>query len=181
MIKRCKKGQGVFGISFGVIFSIIVIIFTVSISFYAITYFLNLSRCGEIGFFYEDLQDEIDRAWTSGVYTQQFEGKLPTGRSGIKQVCFGELENEPTSEEFKILYEKFKDMDPPEGRNIFLDPPENACGGDLASNKLKHVEIIDTVSGGPDFYCRDVGKSGRVQQIITFDDRENNLVQISKS
>ncbi len=87
MIKKSvKKGQGIFGMSFSMIFSIIIIIAIIGVAFYAITYFLNLSRCGQITTFYDDLQDEANQAWVSTNHRKVFEGSVP---SGIEYVCFG--------------------------------------------------------------------------------------------
>ena len=60
-----KKGQ--IDISFGMIFSIIIIIATVAIGFYVITYFLNLSSCTKVGLFWNSLNEEVDKAWNSDI------------------------------------------------------------------------------------------------------------------
>jgi len=154
--------------SYGLIFSIIIIVAILAVSFYAINRFVNLSRCGEIGIFYDGLQDEINRAWTSGVYEDRFDGTLP---AGIEKVCFGELSSTPI-EAYSRYYEEIQDLEYVTGANVFLFPTEKACEGDLFSNKLEHVIFGE-------FFCADVSK-GEVEALkIEFNDLENPLVRIS--
>ena len=80
--------RGSVQLSFGMIFSIIIIIVTVSIAFYVIAYFLDLRKCTEIGLFYKDFQDKIDDIWKSEFASEEFVGRLP---SGIDGVCLGNL------------------------------------------------------------------------------------------
>ena len=58
-----KRGQ--IDISFGMIFSIILIIAVVGVAFYVINNFIELKKCTEIGLFYDDLKKYIDEAWQS--------------------------------------------------------------------------------------------------------------------
>ncbi len=165
---RGKKGEGAVSLSYGLIFSIIIIVAILAVSFYAIKSFVNLSRCGEVGIFYDGLQDEINRAWTSGAYEDGFDGTLP---AGIEKVCFGELSSTPIAA-YSGYYEEIQDLEYVSDANIFLFPPDKACEGDLFSNKLEHV-VFD------DFFCADVSK-GKVEALkIEFNDLEGPLVRIS--
>lgn len=179
MIKRGKKAQGPFGLSFGVIFSIILMVAIISVSFYAIKYFLGLNKCANTGLFQKDLQDEIDRAWMSGQYIQTYGGTLPVG---IENVCFGKLTTDPSNDYSTDLHEYFtEEEDPPEGTNLFIYPPEKACG--LEYNKLKNAHVTKTDISGirPDFFCRNVSSTGKMDDIvIKFTDTEDNLVRIEK-
>ena len=141
-----KKAQTIFGLSFGAIFSIIIIIAIIGVGFFAIKHFLNLNKCTKIGFFYQDLQDEADRAWTSGIYRGDFKGELPSSgifKTGVEQVCFGKLSQSSTSSLKAMLSNNY---DFPDTANVFLYPPENACEFELASFNLKHVQTRD-------FFC----------------------------
>ena len=80
-----KRGE--IYISFGMIFSVILIIAIIGVSFYAINYFLNLGKCAEISLFYQGFQNEIDEAWSSEIVKTTFVGKLPVE---IESVCFRE-------------------------------------------------------------------------------------------
>lgn len=132
-----KKGQ--IQISFGMIFSIIIIIATVAVGFYVITYFLNLSSCSKIGIFWDSLDRDIEDAWVSDMSQTVFRGELP---SKIDKICFGNFSMMPAQEdreEFEFL-QRYESR----GRNAFLYPPGKAC--DLAFYELKHIETDE-------FFC----------------------------
>ncbi|MEK6800751.1 MAG: hypothetical protein AABY05_02360 [Nanoarchaeota archaeon] len=144
MIKT-KRGQEVFGMSYGVIFSIILIIAIIGIGFFVIQHFLELSQCTEIGNFYKSVQEKVDECWNSGICKddlKEFEYKLP---SKIKNVCFGSIDLPANSVDSPIKI-KIEDYAFETSENLFLYPPEAACDGNLYSLDLKHSLI-----GG--FFC----------------------------
>lgn len=163
MIYKNKKAQGVFGMSFGVLFSIIIIVAIISVSFYAIWYFLGLSKCANVGLYFEDLQDEVNRAWNSGSYSQEFDGKIP---KGITWVCFGDIRGAIPD----VHVEKAGEIDyydPPREHNVFLYPPEKACDGDFVSNKIEHINPPAT------FFCREVKPDRTIPLEIKFEETSN--------
>ena len=87
MIKRGvrarKKGQ--LKISFGMIFSIILIIVFLAFAFYAIQKFLDTQNEIKIQKFYSELDDDIKAVWASTEASENVEYSVP-GR--ITQVCF---------------------------------------------------------------------------------------------
>jgi len=83
MIKEGRLGQ--IKLSFGMIFSIILIVIFIGFAFYAIKVFLGLQSSGEVGKFVNDLQIDIDRVWASSEASQEQEYILP---SKIEYVCF---------------------------------------------------------------------------------------------
>ena len=95
-----KKGQ--IDISFGMIFSIIIIIATVAIGFYVITYFLNLSSCTKVGLFWNSLNEEVDKAWNSDIAQTVYTKDVP---SGITHVCFGNFTQMPLEIDKKLFLE----------------------------------------------------------------------------
>ena len=60
---RSRSGQ--LEISFGMIFSIILIIIFIAAGFYAITKLLALQRTIQIESFLKDFQDDVDKMWAS--------------------------------------------------------------------------------------------------------------------
>ena len=64
-IKSKGKKAEVFGMSFGMIFSIILIAFFIVIAFIGIRYILNWQKQTQIGLFLRDLQEEVNDAWNS--------------------------------------------------------------------------------------------------------------------
>lgn len=134
-----RKGQ--MQMSFGMIFSIILIIAIVAIAVYVTLNFLRLGKCTEIGLFYDSLKKEVEKAWKSTIYKDVFSDELP---SGIEFVCFGDL-NLGYNGEFREQYDflsRYRRQD----KNVFLYPIQNACDSNLAFFKLEHVDISD-------FFC----------------------------
>lgn len=141
LLGRQRKAQ--MQMSFGMIFSIVLIVVIISVGAYVIVKFLRLGKCGEIGLFYNDLKEETDKAWRATIYSDVFAGKLP---SGIESVCFGDL-NHGYRGEHEEQYEflsRYRRQD----KNVFLYPTQEACNTELALHKLEHVDIEE-------FFCAD--------------------------
>lgn len=131
-----KRGQ--FEISFGMIFSIIIIIATVITAFYVIRYFLDLNKCSDASAFYDGLQTEVSKAWNSRLYSGDYEGKLP---SNIEYVCFWNNTFAVTGRKFLTQYNSVKEYTSVvEKKNVYLYPPERACKG-AANYNLKYANI----------------------------------------
>ncbi len=137
MIKKEKRGQEVFGMSFGVIFAIIIIVAILAVGFYVISYFLNLQKCTETALLYDGLQKEIDKAWKSSIYQDIFKAKTPRG---ITYICFGSLSAAGAIDNAK-KNEIIDYGDPLTEDNMFIYPPTKACSAELYSYKLGHVAI----------------------------------------
>ena len=82
--------QGQLKLSFGMIFSIILIIIFIAFAFYAIKIFLGMQDEIKIGQFTNDLQLDINSMW-EGSGSQEVEYSLP---SKIESVCFTDDEYE---------------------------------------------------------------------------------------
>lgn len=136
------KGQ--MNISFGVIFSIIIIIAIIATAGYVTKYFLDLNRCGEIGKFKENFEREINNAYRGSITQDTFEGRLP---SGIEYVCFGDI-NSGFSGTGREAYEHFR-LYGDGNSNLYMYPEEKACDGDLAYFNIDHVETGE-------FFCKEV-------------------------
>lgn len=78
-----KRGQ--LKLSFGVIFSVILIIIFVGFAIFGINKFLELQKLAQTEDFKSDLQDDINNMWKSTSGSQELEYFLP---SKISQVCF---------------------------------------------------------------------------------------------
>jgi len=157
-----KRGQ--FQISFGMIFSIIIIIAIIGVAFYAISSFLSLSNCSKIGIFYNDLKTYIEKAWQATIHEDTLTAILP---SGIESVCFGDLTQSP-SRKYTREYNEFLKLNK-KTSNVFLYPPEKACDFSLSSIKLEHIK-------SPEFFCLPI-KTGKVE-IKTKRGEFDSLVEI---
>ena len=78
-----RKGQ--FDLSFGMIFSIILIIVFLGFAFFAIQKFLLLQDDIKTAKFYESLKIDIESVWTSTEASKEVEYIVP---GNVKQVCF---------------------------------------------------------------------------------------------
>jgi hypothetical protein len=143
---RTKKGQ--LEISFGVIFSIIIIVAVLGVGFYVINHFVSLSRCATIGTFYTDLQKNIDDAWASSSSRSVFAGNLP---GSVDYVCFGNLtqtvRSAGDSQRLKDLKDAYKFA---ESENVFLYPAKDSCNN-LEKKTIKHMQTDS-------FFCQQVSK-----------------------
>ncbi|MEM4182096.1 MAG: hypothetical protein QXX68_03035 [Candidatus Pacearchaeota archaeon] len=146
MKKRLNKKaqEGPMGMSFGVIFAIFLIIVFIAAAFYGIRHFLQLSKCTQIGNFYDSLQRKVDEAfYSSSVENVEFKINLP---KEIEKVCFANLSEPITNNED---YEELIDFEF-EDANVFLLPKEAACNMPYKKiNRLKMDEI--TKNNNP--YC----------------------------
>jgi hypothetical protein len=100
-LKYYKKAQT--QISFGVIFSIILIIVFIAFAIYGISKFLSVNKLAQIEKFKSDFQTDINKMWASTQGSQSMEYFIP---NKIQQVCFadGEFENMyfvPVSSDYK--------------------------------------------------------------------------------
>lgn len=157
-----KKGQ--IDLSFGMIFSIIVIIATIAVAFYFIQKFVSSGECTSMGLMREDLQDTIDKVWASPFGTETFIGKPG---SGIEKICFGNMSK--VALKYSLVKEELNRY-LNQGDNFYMYPPEEACKGSMASGKLNHIYVQN-------FTCFDV-KSGKVELKISKENTSQTLVRI---
>jgi len=79
------KKRGQLQLSFGMIFSIILIIVFIAFAFYAIMKFLDIKDTALIGKFQNKLQKDVDKIWKGQQGSQKVEYILP---NKIEAVCF---------------------------------------------------------------------------------------------
>lgn len=142
-------------LSFGMIFSIILIIIFLSFAFFAIKNFLSLGNSAQIAKFANNLQTDIDKAWKGTKSSQEKEYVLP---SKIEYVCFANYSNYPDSPrgafaEYYTRLHRYYDYN----QNMFFYPVESAEG--LNSKKIDNIDLAKiTTENNP--YCikNDEGK-----------------------
>jgi len=130
-----KRGQ--LKLSFGMIFSIILIILFISFAFYAISKFLNLQTSVTIGKFINEFQSDINKIWKGSQGSQQVEYFLP---KKIKYICFADY-NYKESGENKNLYNTLKKVYWEE-ENLFFYPVGSGDG--LDSKNVLHIDLEQT-------------------------------------
>lgn len=132
-MKRGRKGQ--ININFGMIFSIILIIAFIAVAVFAISKFLTIKKCSETGLFKQDLQNSIDRAWSSEGTSQNFDIHLP---SNLDYVCFVDLARGRRGEDAD-KYEELERVGASDV-NMFFWPLKKACEGQ-EGDLIKHLDI----------------------------------------
>ena len=144
--------KGDLSLSFGMIFSIILIIGILGVSFYAINYFLDLKKCTDYGLFIQDFEKKVVDAYNSDSIKLTFTGSLP---SAIKEVCFGSFKSSSTLPE----YQEIKRVYGSTNGNMFFYPIASAVDicGKAAYRNIEHLNT-DRLGG---FTCFQV-KSGKL-------------------
>lgn len=167
-----KRGQ--FQISFGMIFSIIIIIAIVGIGAYVLKSFLATGSCASLGLTLDKLEDYIQTAWQSPIHQDTFpnEEYPATIPSGITSVCFGNLTQTPTQNARTQYQELQREFINSKERNVFLYPVKEACDTSLAGVKIDHFKTQN-------FFCVPVVKGSF--SIRTEKQRFDSLVTISPS
>lgn len=123
-----KKGD--LQISFGMIFSIILIIAFLGAAFYVIKIFLGLKNCAVQGAFIEDLQANIDKAWRSPETSSTISLNLP---SSVDYVCFVDVDAPPKGRN-SGAYNDVTIFN----KNMILYPSK--CGG-LEGKNMNHINV----------------------------------------
>lgn len=131
---KTKRGQ--MKISFGMIFSIILIIIFLIIAFYAIQKFLDLQQNVQVNQFADSLKSDVDKMWRGSQGSQEFTYSLP---SKTKSVCFAE-------DDFENLVVKDNE------------------GASLLRTTINHIDIKKILDGS-DKFCLEI-KKGKVSIIL---------------
>jgi len=137
------KKTGAIEMSFGMMFSIFLIIMFIVVAIYAINYFLNLSRCSQINLFVNDLQKSVDDLWKGQKGQVVFSASLP---GKIQKICFADMSQELTGDE-EVIKDIRRDIET--GANFYFYPAKNSCGD--PHRTIKHINI--TGMGNP--FCFD--------------------------
>jgi len=150
------KKKGALSLSFGMIFSIIMIVAILGVSFYAISYFLNLQKCTTTSLFHQDFQNKINNAWSAEIVSEEFSLVLP---KRIEAVCFGSLNSSGAlSGETERIHEdliRYSNLKQQENSNMFLHPQDKSC--EMGYRTAEHIDLSEL--GG--FTCFET-REGRV-------------------
>lgn len=146
-----KKGQ--VQISFGMIFSILIIIATIAIAFYVIKVFLGEKNCIDAGLLYDGVDKKVEEAWRSSIMSDVLTLDAP---SGVKAVCFGNLSasggttTTADAERREELRGSATNLNA--NANMYLYPSNSGCGGSYPFHNVNHMNIngffcVDAVNG----------------------------------
>ncbi|MFH1365163.1 MAG: hypothetical protein ABIH28_01095 [archaeon] len=130
------KKSGQLDLSFGLIFSVILIVVFLGFAIYAIIGFLGMKEKIEIGKFLNDLQSNVNTYWKANQGTDQFSYFLPVG---IKEVCFLNKETSGIGPKENIYDELEKYLS--EGDNLIFYPIGSAKS--VKSAKIEHIDLAE--------------------------------------
>jgi hypothetical protein len=130
-----KRGQ--MKLSFGMIFSIILIIIFIAFAFYAISKFLDIGNTAQVARFTNSLQTDIDKVWRGSQASQEQEYFLP---SGIEFICFIDYNSNKRGTK-DLIYNELEQTYY-ESENLFFYPLGSAQG--LNAKEVKHIDIEKT-------------------------------------
>jgi len=125
-----KRGQ--VKLSFGMIFSIILIIVFIAFAFYAIQKFLGLSDDIGVGKFSEEVQSDVDKLWKSSQGSQELVYSLP---KKIEWACFVDF-SDGKSGSHRDFYEEFEKYS--SDNNLFFYPVGSV---ELNGFEIEHIEF----------------------------------------
>jgi len=178
MVKMVKRGKGQMELSFGMIFSIILIIIFLAFAFWAIEQFLNTGKSTQIVKFKNDLQTDVDRIWKGdiGSWTPESGYSLP---KQIKYVCFMNFSDSNGARgNNKDLY---SDLLQASNSGNFVNTVfyPYGSGAGLDYFELKHIDLNKmTVDDNP--YCIQ-NNNGVVKLTVKKDSYTDTLVTIIKN
>jgi len=139
MIKlKNKKGDGVFGMSFTMIFSIILIVVFILVAFMGIRSFLNFQKAAQLNMLANDLQRDIDEAWNAGESSTIFKGNLP---AGVEYICFINWNNSTFNSNAieKNIFQEIRLKGITASDNFYIYAPNKNYA--LKSKQIKHIDL----------------------------------------
>jgi uncharacterized protein (UPF0333 family) len=127
--------RGQIDLSFGLIFSVILIVVFLGFAIYAIVYFLNMSENMKTSTFLKDLQTDVDTFWKSDGSTDDLPYSLPTK---IKKVCFIDSTDSKKGLDGNIYEELERYLS--QDANLVFYPVKSTS---VTSVKINHIDIIN--------------------------------------
>jgi len=126
-----KKGQ--LDLSFGLIFSVILIIAFLGFAIYAIIQFLGMKDKIETGKFLENFQTDVDKLWKADHGKSNPSYFLPIK---IKEVCFIDLNSVKKGKRMGI-YDELKDWSGEKSNLVFYP---------IGSSKISNYAVINNIN-----------------------------------
>ena len=154
-------------LSFGMIFSIILIIVFLIFAFYAIKKVLSFQKSMTLGKFADSLRNDIDEAWLGPQISEEFSYNMP---GGILAVCFVDFSQNPRGPK-KDIYDKLNQAYYG-SENLIFYPVGSAEGHD--SLLVEHINMNKTLEKENPF-CIDVEK-GKISMTFKKEFNEDRII-----
>jgi len=164
-----KRGQ--MRLSFGMIFSIILIIVFLAFAGYAIVKALGWMKTINAGNFFNSVQEDVDKIWKSSLGSIEKTYNTP---SSVEYVCFADFNKEENGLNNSGLYKELQ-FDFSGSENLFLY--QRNSKSDLNSFQLKHIDL-QKITENENPFCIKTSK-GKVKMTIKMNSGDT-LVTITK-
>ena len=156
-------------LSFGMIFSIILIIAFITFAFYGIKMFLGVQKSAETGKFLNEFKADVDRVWKSAQSSERAEYFLPSVVSDVCFVNFASPSRGPTAS----FYEDLKKANYGSENLVFY--PLGSF--DLDSVEIKNINL-DAITEAENPYCVE-NENGKIS-LVFVKDLDDALVKIRR-
>lgn len=157
MRKLGLNKKGAMELSFGMIFSIILIIAFLAFTIYAINKFLGIQKTLQAGTLVNDLQDYVTKMWRGGQGSQQYIFSLPSKTQAICLADFNSQKAGPKENLYNELSMAFF-----ENENLVFYPVGSAEGLDAAI--IEHINITK-ITSQENPYCFTANK-GKIKVVV---------------
>ncbi len=149
--------RGAIELSFGMIFSIIIMIAIIGVAIYAISAFLDIGKTSQLALFHQKFQEKVEEIWTSSITNKVVSFSIP---NIVEFVCFGTLDKDGFNPDFEDEYNELKKYSSgfeQKNTNRFLYPPTKIK--EFAYKKIDKIDLSEITN---DFDCFEV-KNGIVK------------------
>lgn len=150
-----KKGQGIMGIPFQLIFSLILIALFLYAAIFGIRYFLERADQAKVGQFIVGLESKVNIAWQTTEMSSGYSFTLP---SKIEKVCFWDVEASsfnPFDSSACPEFEIYKDQARLSKANMFFCPPVAAYSVGSPVFARISCDDVDCLEFSSNPYCID--------------------------
>lgn len=162
-----KRGQ--MKLSFGMIFSIILIVLFLSFSFYGIRKFMDLGNSAQSAKLKDSIQSDVDKIWQGTQGSQSVEYFLSSKTTALCFVDFTQGMVGSSQSVYDELERAFYGT-----KNLFLYPADLGATG---SFEIKHIDL-NSITQGQNPFCFEK-ENGKIKMVLKKDFGES-LVTITK-
>lgn len=162
--------RGAMELSFGMIFSIILIIFFLAFAFFGIRTFLGIQDSAKTTKFLNDFQSDVEKVWKSSQSSQEKEYFLPKDKS---EVCFADFDSSARGSKAGI-YSELKRAD--YGRENLVFYP--VIFGESESAEIRYVDLATITENENPFCIQNIEGKVKIRLTKDFNDA---LVKIERA
>ena len=168
---RIKSKRAQMEMSFGMIFTIVLIVAFLGFTFFAITKFLNYRDKLQIAQFGTSLQENVDTLWRSSEGSQNYEYNLP---GKVQAVCIWNYHAQPTAGMTEVKNDIERDYTGEE--NTFFYPHE--ASGNLEALNIKNLDVEKTTQKENPYCFKN--KDGKLSLVIIKESISDTKVKIQR-